>query len=100
MTAADIRNIYKFRNRTWTLAIGTNTVVFKGRVSIIMTLSVLHMTTEYPPMTNGGIANAAFGMVSASVQAGIETRVIFIGHHKSEYGKQLSVPYLLGDGIS
>jgi 1,4-alpha-glucan branching enzyme len=65
-----------------------------------MSLSVLHITTEYPPMTKGGIANAAFGMVSASVQAGIETAVVLIGDYNSEFGKQLSVLYPLKDGVN
>ena len=55
------------------------------------------MTTEYPPMINGGIANAAFGIVSASVHAGIEIDVVFIGDASKEYGNQLSIPHRLKD---
>jgi glycosyltransferase involved in cell wall biosynthesis len=55
------------------------------------------MTTEYPPMINGGIANAVFGIVSASAHAGIEIDVVFIGDASvnKEYGNELSIPHKL-----
>jgi glycogen(starch) synthase len=58
-------------------------------------MKILHITTEYPPIINGGIANAAFGIVSASVHAGIEIDVAFIGDANREYGDQLSLPHKL-----
>lgn len=46
-------------------------------------------------MINGGIANAAFGIVSASAHAGIEINVAFIGDGMKQYGNLLSVPHKL-----
>jgi len=54
------------------------------------------MSTEYPPMISGGIANAVFGIVSASAHAGIETHVAFIGDaNEKKYGNELSIPHKL-----
>ena len=53
------------------------------------------MTTEYPPIINGGIANAVYGIVSASVHAGIEIDVAFIGDSNGENGNELSLPHKL-----
>lgn len=58
------------------------------------------MTTEYPPMMNGGIANAAFGIVSASVHAGIDIDVAFIGDGSKGYESMSSILYKPKDELT
>lgn len=42
-------------------------------------MKVVHITTEYPPMVNGGLANCVQGLVNSSLRQGIEVQVMFIG---------------------
>ncbi len=55
-----------------------------------MSVRVLHLTTEYPPVIFGGLGTAVGGLVRASAQAGTEVAVLLVGAGVSGYAQ--SVP--------
>jgi hypothetical protein len=48
------------------------------QIRVYITMRILHITTEYFPFVNGGLAVAVTGLAAACRQAGLEVEVIHI----------------------
>jgi glycogen(starch) synthase len=67
---------------------------------MVSTMRILHITPEYPPMMNGGMANAVCGIATASASNGIDTGVIFIGDPSPDHNSQLPTSNIFKDEIA